>query len=109
MPRGDKEAAVSDSKVEPQGDKMPSPAPSKKIMMEDPSEYRPELKDMLIGKDQEEFRGFYNVRKRSSKYSPGLHMMLDYMYLSIGRRIMKDTILWHRLIHKCTQNKQLNL
>ena len=55
MPRDEKEVSLSE-------EKRPSPPPSKKILMEDPSEYRPELKDMLIGKEQEEFRGFYNVR-----------------------------------------------
>ena len=87
MPRGDKEVAVSESKVEPQpgGEKMPSPAPSKKIFMEDPSEYRPELKDMLIGKEQEEFRGFYNVRKICYLY--GRIMMVvhvTWFYLSLS-------------------------
>lgn len=33
-----------------------------KIILEDPSEYRPELKDMILGKEQDQFRGFYDVR-----------------------------------------------
>ena len=32
-----------------------------KILLEDPSEYRPELKDMILGKEQDDFRGFYDV------------------------------------------------
>ena len=43
-------------------EKESSPAPVKEaIIMDDPSEYRPELKGMVIGKDQESFRGFYEV------------------------------------------------
>ena len=35
--------------------KQASPQP---VMLEDPSEYRPELKNMAIGKEQDEFRIF---------------------------------------------------
>ena len=35
----------------------------KKLVLEDPSEYRPDLKGMAIGKDQDNFRGFYDVSK----------------------------------------------
>lgn len=31
------------------------------VTLDDPSEYRPELEGLVIGKDQESFRGFYNV------------------------------------------------
>ena len=40
----------------PEKEKSPEP-----VFMEDPSEYRPELKDMSLGKEQDDFRVFYKV------------------------------------------------
>lgn len=31
------------------------------VYLEDPSEYRPEIKDMVLGKEQDNFRVFYKV------------------------------------------------
>ena len=42
-------------------DDHPRGSPQQQVMLEDPSEYRPELKDMTIGKDQDEFRIFTKV------------------------------------------------
>ena len=38
-----------------------SPPSAKRICCDDPSEYRPEVKDMSLGKDQDDFRVFYKV------------------------------------------------
>ncbi len=42
-------------------DDHPRGSPQQQVMLEDPSEYRPELNDMIIGKDQDEFRIFTKV------------------------------------------------
>ena len=38
-----------------------SPPSAKRICCDDPSEYRPEVKDMSLGKEQDDFRVFYKV------------------------------------------------
>ena len=83
---GDNRKVVGDSGQSVMTDK-------EKIVLEDPSEYRPELKDMILGKEQDEFRGFYDVRMlHDSNYVLIINSLFNY------RRITNVTQLFVRHI-----------
>lgn len=62
MPELDRDTTSTDGKKSK--DVLQSTANGSTVFMEDPSEYRPEIKDMALGKDQDDFRVFYKVSRR---------------------------------------------